>query len=503
MKSKTRIVVVALVVLLPAIVGYWFFTVRSTRLGQDPDKKYNVVMIVSDALRQDVLGCYGGVAKTPNIDWLEANGVLFENAYSTSPWTSPSSVSIFTGNYATSYGYAREGQTRKGGDPQAPTDVYVPQIYVPEDELLFVEALGLLGYHNEMVVENVNASMHNNVQGFVSIPQFTPSDEMAIRINKITRSRLYHAWDESDAYGFSFLVLKNLLEQDPDRNFFTLHWILDPHAPYSPIERFASRIDVDESKLNHPKSYYSKHIYDKSQCTEPEVKFIRDLYVAEVESVDERVGFVLSALSEKKLLDNTLIVFTSDHGEQFGEHGLWEHGGHGKGCHYYETLLRVPLIIAGPGLPKGKSVSSKVSLIGLMPTLKELLGVKYDDDMEGESFASLMFEGESEGDFLYFDDVQEHDQLDAALQGSYKLISLENDAFELYDVVHDPQESTNEASRNPERVESIYKIILHMRAENGERQRKNLAALGNELPMMSEEKKQKVIEKLRSLGYIN
>ncbi|MCK5618807.1 MAG: sulfatase-like hydrolase/transferase, partial [Candidatus Krumholzibacteria bacterium] len=111
-------------------------------------------MIVSDALRQDVLGCYGGDARTPNLDWLAKNGVLFENAYSTSPWTAPSAVSMFTGNYATTYGCSPHAKTRRPGPIR---------IYVPRSEHLFVEALNQDGYVTAMKIENVNASMHNNL----------------------------------------------------------------------------------------------------------------------------------------------------------------------------------------------------------------------------------------------------------------------------------------------------------------------------------------------------
>ena len=85
-----------IILLLIFVFGFLF---RNTSTPQ----KNNVIMIVSDALRSDVLGCYGGGLKTPNIDWLAENGVLFERAYSTSPFTPPSAVSLLTGNYPTSY----------------------------------------------------------------------------------------------------------------------------------------------------------------------------------------------------------------------------------------------------------------------------------------------------------------------------------------------------------------------------------------------------------------
>ena len=500
---KKRAALITLVILLAGAAGIFFYSRRTTALSQDPSKRHNIVLIVSDALRQDVLECYGGVARTPNIDWLVENGVLFENAYSTSPWTSPSSVSMFTGNYATSYGYAREGKTKKHPAAGRDDPVVVPQIYVPDSELLFAEALKQLGYDTGVQIENINASMHNNLQGYEFISQSAPPKPVVNRIGEITGGDVYYEWEESDAYGNSFCFLRYLLERKPGTNFIAAHWILDPHAPYDPVEKFASRIEFDYSKLPVPKHYYSDRLYDKRECSKDEIEFIKKLYVAEVESVDERVGFVLAMLRHKKLLDDTYIVFTSDHGEQFGERGLFEHGGHGKGCHFYEVLVRVPLIMAGPGLPRGERVEDAVSLVGLMPTLQDLIGVKYENDMEGRSFAPVIFGGKPESDYLYFDDVQEHDHIDALIEGNHKLIETRDGGLELYDLASDPNESRNYAARVPDLTDAMNDQILKIRKENEKRRTRNLEALGGELPMMSEEKRRKVIEKLRALGYVD
>ncbi len=134
----------------------------STQQTTAPAPPANVVLVVADALRQDVLGCYGGEAVTPNIDKLAASGVLFENAYSTSPWTPPSAVSIFTGNYATSYPYSK---VRK-----------VVQAHVPDEERLLAEVLRDQGYDIAMRRGNYLIAMHNCLQGFEMLP-----DELRIR----------------------------------------------------------------------------------------------------------------------------------------------------------------------------------------------------------------------------------------------------------------------------------------------------------------------------------
>ncbi|MCK4775317.1 MAG: sulfatase-like hydrolase/transferase, partial [Candidatus Krumholzibacteria bacterium] len=199
-------------VVVVAVAVYLLYSRLTKPLTQDSGKRYNVVIIVSDALRQDVVGCYGGVARTPNIDWLASNGIRFENSYSTSPWTSPSAVSIFTGNYATSYAYSREGRSKKNPVSTKTEDLYVPQIYVPHSEYLLAESLKDLDYVTGMQNENVNASLHNNLQGLDSIPQHEPSKQTADRINEISGGGLSDSWNESKAYWDSFYFLRHLLD---------------------------------------------------------------------------------------------------------------------------------------------------------------------------------------------------------------------------------------------------------------------------------------------------
>jgi arylsulfatase A-like enzyme len=366
---------------------------------------YNVVIVVADALRQDALGCYGGEANTPNLDALARAGVLFENAYATSPWTTPSSVSMFTGNHATSYGCS---------DPSQASSENLMRIFVPHSELLLMEVLKQSGYASTTVVENGNAEIHNNLQGLDpvmekgTVREFMPPHLQA-QITGITRTKL----NRSKAYLNAFVFLKQILNMPPQSNFVALYWMLDPHQPYIPIDKYKSKIVVDPSKLSKPLDYFEGRILDATDFNADDKRYTKALYNAEIESADERVGCVLRMLAHRGMLQNTIIVFTSDHGEQFGDHGLWGHGGMGRNCHYYDGLMRVPLILSGPGIPRGKRITANASLLDLMPTLKELLGVDYENDMQGRSLVAAMRSESGEARSLYFDDVQEHTQVDA------------------------------------------------------------------------------------------
>jgi arylsulfatase A-like enzyme len=483
-----------LIVLLPG-AGFCPGCSRSgDESAPETPSNYNVILIVADAMRQDVAGCYGGQARTPNLDRLSERGALFRNAYSTSPWTTPSSVSMFTGNYASSFGHSPvSASTRK-----SPL-----QIYVPDNRLLLMEVLKQKGYITPCAMENANAAIHNNLQGLDPIRE-APSFEEAVprpmreRIMAITGGGLIDA----KAYRNAFVVLKQLLELPAGRNFFFVHWMLDPHYPYDPVEKFKARIEVDESSLSQPVEYYAQGVSGRVGLSAAEQRYVKDLYAAEVESVDEIVGLIMKMLEHKKLLDKTYVVFTADHGEQFGDHGLYGHGGFGRNCHYYEGLVEVPLIVTGPDIPAGLIVEDKATLLGLMPTLKDLLAVDYDDNMQGRSWRPLIFNREQKAEPIYLDDVMIHDQQDALIENDFKLICWRDGRFELYNLAKDEREANNLALANQQLVESMYRKILAIRGENKERKKQNVIAMVGDLDHMTDEQRQKVLRKLRSLGYI-
>ena len=131
-------------------------------------KGNNVVLIVSDSLRKDVLDCYGGEARTPNVNWLATNGVLFENAYTTSPWTIPSSVSLFTGNYPTSY-----------------NSVPIRQWYIPiisDEEILPAELLRQIGYDVKIDTEHsLNECITQGFEKIKTYDELTNSEKVYIQ----------------------------------------------------------------------------------------------------------------------------------------------------------------------------------------------------------------------------------------------------------------------------------------------------------------------------------
>lgn len=440
---------------------------------QEARTKFNIVLVVSDALRQDVISCYGGEAQTPNIDRLAERGVLFENAYTTSPWTPPSAVSIFTGNYATSYPFVPFEETVK--------------VQVPDAEVLFAEILQQLGYDTAIMSENVNAGMHDCFQGFTPLARDRHiAGKRAVR--QILNTRIHNLG--------AAVVLDYLLSIPQEQKFFLAHWILDPHQPFS-VNKFETRIAVDESKLTRPKGRYTSRNAIDGDLNEEEIKYLKARYIAEVESVDKRIGYIQTMLEHRQLLESTYFVFTSDHGELFGEHDLFGHA-----INYFEELVKVPLIISGPGLPQGRTVRTAVSLVGLMKTLKELVGVEYADNMQGEGFRDLIFNDSADGKPLYFDDIREHPRVDALLQDNFKLVSLSDETVELYDLLNDPRESNNVVAGHSDKAQAMLAKILAQREANARRQAANLARLDGSEDQLSEKEREELRKKLKALGYI-
>jgi choline-sulfatase len=471
MLRKTRLLLTLLVLwLVLTLLGC---SRKSDGPRQEVRSRFNVVLVVSDALRADVIGCYGGEARTPNLDKLAEQGVLFESAYTTSPWTPPAAVSIFTGNYATSY-------------PSIPFEKTI-KIQVPDEETLLAEVLVGIGYDAVIMNESVHAGLHNCLQGLTSLTRDRRVVERQA-IRDLINARIH-------SHGTA-LILDYLLTVPDHQNFFVAHWILDPHEPFS-LNKFARKIAVNESMLTKPLGHYTSRSKIAGELNEEESKYLKARYIAEVESVDERIGHIRTVLEHRQLLERTYFVFTSDHGELFGEHDLYGHG-----VNYFEELVRVPLLVSGPGLPTGKRIRAAVSLVGLMKTLKELLGVEYADSMQGASFKHLIFGETGTGAPLYFDDVREHKRVDALLEDSFKLVALRDGTMELYDLSNDPGEISDVTPRHRDRARKMMERIVALRGANAERRAFNLDRLDGSEHTLSDEESEELRKKLRALGYI-
>jgi arylsulfatase A-like enzyme len=297
--------------------------------------EFNLLLITVDTLRADRLGCYGHAqATTPVVDGLAARGIRFEQAVCTAPITLPSHASLLTGLDVPDHGVRHNGTFKLG----------------PEHTTL-AETLQSRGYATAAFVgAYVLDARYGLAQGFdhyddaVDVGDAGGTDFRFIErpADRVADAAL----DWLDAH----------LDQAPGRPFFAWTHFFDPHGPYEPPGEYRER-------------------------------FAGSPYDGEVAFTDAQVGRIVDRLRERDVLDSTLIVFTSDHGEGLGDHDELTHG-----ALIYESTMRVPLILSNPMLfPDGVVVSDRVAgSIDVLPTVLDLLGVPFDrDTVDGLNLTSV------------------------------------------------------------------------------------------------------------------
>lgn len=463
----------------------------------------NVVIIVSDALQRDILSCYGGPAHTPNIDRLAREGTIFENAYCTAPCTLPSSMAMLTGNYSKTYLFhARVRHPRTAKSPHSKESLF----YVPDGSTLLAEILDQRGWDCRARIGNKVVRRPNILQGFSVFTAKPPHwAERAVSLQKEIgfQVRSFH-------YRQMIPSLEFILSAPADTRIFHLEWILDPHCGYNPPPFFRQPLAELETRLPRPIEFYTTNhsrVLDKvlreDGFTVEEMEFLRRLYRAEVESMDERVGYMIAALERSGRLNDTLIVFTSDHGELLGPH---KRIGHSNA--FFQDLVKVPLIFRGPGILKARRINSRVTHLDFIPTLAELMAVELPEDTMGDSYAPLFRGATIPERTIYFDAISNNmagrwTGWDAILEGSFKLEMNHGKThpdITLYDIQSDPGESRNAARHFPDIVRRFRVRIARLREIIRQRLMKNATLLDGRVNL--NEAAQEARKTLKSLGYL-
>lgn len=350
----------------------------------------NILFIVVDALRRDTLGCYGDPrVKTPNIDALAAEGVLFENHFTQVPFTWPSFGSMLTGKYP-----RRHGLVKMEPGLRMPPNITLPwhlktgtrldgREMQDADWLTASFHTGTLSTGSGLLRgfdEYFEAMVGHDLVRLESTWSVFRSDLLLFVFKNKLEARFDSAIVASSA--------REWLEHNHARRFATMVHLYSTHTPYDPPEHLRKQY-LDPQYQGPIRSFYSvqrEAIEDGRYApTDADVQRIRDLYYAGVAHADEMIGELVAALREKGVLDSTLVIVTSDHGESLGEDGLWEHD------HMVQTNLRIPLVMRWPaGLPRGVRVSAQTDSIDLLPTVSELARLKLPvDDSDVAAFGEI------------------------------------------------------------------------------------------------------------------
>jgi arylsulfatase A-like enzyme len=337
----------------------------------------NVLLVVWDTVRAANLSLYGYHRDTtPNLDRWAKTGVIFDRATSTSPWTLPSHASLFTGRWA----------HELSANWEDPLDGRYPTL---------AELLSRQGYFTAAVVANTHYCGHEFGvgRGFASYEDYVPSPGEFLIASSLARAVVRSPWVRH-AIGYydsiprrtASTVTRRILErldQAGGRPFFAFVNYFDAHEPYLPPAPFRERFGPDLPRGNEHLIHDLRRSFRQDWTNRPasEIATEVDMYDGAIAYLDHELGRLLSELDARGVLDNTIVIVTSDHGEQFGEHGLFVHANS-----LYAPLLHVPLVISYPArLAGGGRIGGRVSLRDVPATIMDLAGLPDPGPFPGTS----------------------------------------------------------------------------------------------------------------------
>jgi arylsulfatase A-like enzyme len=432
---------------------------------------------VVDTLRADHLGCYGyPEAQTYNIDKLASSGILISDAVSHIPETGPSFSSLFTSLHPISHGHRDN------------------TVILNEKHVTLAEVLKRNGFRTAAFTDTFPFDGLHLLQGF---------DERYERF-----SPEYIEDIEKDTRGEFLEEVSSWLKETKDECTFTLIHFFEPHMPYYP-----------RNKSKKTRSYGYDGLFDgslapvfglwlnKVTINENDREYMTSLYDDEISTVDATIGQIVKQLEKLNIDKDTLVVFTSDHGESLGDHGYYfDHGDY-----LYEHQIHIPLIIRHSSFPmNGVTLDAQVRHIDIMPTILHILGIKHHGKMEGVSFLPILLGKKkiigtqyafSESDTIDFKNPNNQGYIEG-LKGKHfslrkkdlKLIYIPKKPggeFELYDLSKDPFELNNIIGEHSEGRDELKHILFKwLSQKKGFKRDQNV---------LSDE----ALKILKSLGYIH
>ncbi len=360
MRRVSRRAVAALLVALavPPLLVHLFFVVRRAR------RPPNIVIVVADTLRADRLGVYGNRSGlTPFLDELAARGTVFAHAYAASSWTCPSVASLLTSRYPSQHGVSEYDSM------------------LPDAEVTLAERLAALRYVGGGFSANLRLGRALGYgQGFTG--WFPFASRAKLTAQRLARRSL--AWID---------VAWNSRARRP---LLLYYQFMETHAPYDPAGEAHAPDGVTAALRRrlcaacgdgpHNALLNDRLIgFQWDALSSEDVARLESLYDVEVASLDARLRALFAGLAQRGVLDKAIIVVTADHGEEFRDHGQLGHG-----TSLFNELIHVPLIVLVPGQRVGRVVTDNVSLLDVVPTILELVGLPPDRLAEGRSLVPLL-----------------------------------------------------------------------------------------------------------------
>lgn len=466
--------------IIPAVLGAFFCFLLGIlpACSREEVEDLNVVLISLDTLRPDHAGCYGHERNTsPNIDRLAKKGFRFETAVSAAPWTLPAQMSLFTS--------------------LAPS---VHQVY---------SLYSQLSSDTETLAEMLKD------QGF-STAAFTGGGFMAAEYGFGRGFDVYHEnvkdkpeLVETDVYPI-YVKTEQWLRRNSGKRFFLFFHTFEPHTPYI-NHHFTS--GMDPGKVGETLTIEDLRDLSTGKLTlnKEEIEYVKALYDGDIWYADRFVGEILSKIRKLGIEDKTIIIVTSDHGEDLWDHYPRNSANHGHSL--YDDLVRIPLIIFHPKYRNPRMIKSQVRIVDVLPTILDFLNIPAPRSLSGTSLVPWM-KGEETGDLdayseaIHLTDNPFHDfgpERKSIRTGDYKYIfapDLEEKEYrgrnmtfqkrELFNLSADRQEKNNLVLEEPNIAEE-----LHQKVEAFMVRRKPVRLERQKTHITPETRK-----RLKALGYI-
>ena len=407
-------------------------------LGQN--KKPNILFLMTDQHSMRVLGSYGNqIIKTPNLDKLANEGVVFKSNYSQNPICLPSRASLITGKMPSSLGiFGNDGIL---SEKTTMATVFKAQGY--EVAWLGKEHWGAT--NAEVGFGNLNAEAHEAFK-----EKYRPLNNLRKNIGRLPQNASAYKLSENEDY--EALVTDHaikFLENNTTKTFFLGVSFKKPHFPFMCHQKYFDLYkdivdmpevtpDMIEALSINEKKTIEKYKLD--EMSSAEIKHARAMYYGMVTYIDEQFGRVLEKLNELGLRENTIIVYTSDHGEMAGEHGLWYKNS------FLEASVAAPLIFSYPKtLPINKKINASSMLLDIFPTLCDLSDIGQPNDLEGKSLLPLMngIENADNSDRVAYSEMYRSSTGIMVRKGKWKYIRYNSEKEYLYDIDTDPREINN------------------------------------------------------------